>query len=481
MDGNGTEERLLDYVGDAIGGEGSVVVISGGSGPERRLIIARVLEGAEGMGCLVRACDCAGPGIDGQPLIEALSALTENVGGSVVSVPIKALGTATPEDRSYRAEMAGLEVLLSVARENPVVLAIERTEEADLATLSIFSFLARNVGGTNVLMIVATRTADGDKLLVQKLESLRRDVLVHELHLHGGEAEPKESEPPVRHGVMVRMEDEAGCISSAIVQQINGLIASSRNSLASGNTSASVSDARSALVSSASIGHHGLVLDANIALGSALMQSGREREALEALDRAIRLSIIVGEPLSQYFARVKRAELLLFSIGEPDSACGEAAAAEEISRQRLETGTRIEPLALKALIEAGSGRREHAERAFCEASGMLEKEPVGTFILERMLLAIAAAMLLESRFDLDGMNVRYDEAAVLATGTEFPEYWAAIVSFQRAYSLLRLRRPREAKAHLDEARLRFGRLGNEVQSSRAKRVAEGSDVGIMLE
>ena len=292
---------------------------------------------------------------------------------------------------------------------------------------------------------------------------------------------PNGNEPLVRHRVIVRTADETSCISSAIVQQINGLIVSSQNSLASGNTSASVSDARSALVSAASIGHHGLVLDANIALGSALMQSGREREALEALDRAIRLSIIVGEPLSQYLARVKRAELLLFSIGEPDSACTEAAAAEEISRQRLENGTRIEPLALKALIEARNGRRERAEISFCEASGMLENEPVGAYILERMLLAMAAAMLLESRFDLGGMNVRYDEAAVLATGTVFPEYWAAIVSFQRANSLLRLRRPREAKAHLDEACLRFGGLCNEVQSSRAKRASQGSDVGIMLD
>ncbi len=479
MDGKGIEERLLDHVGDAVGGDGSVVIISGGSGPERHSIITRVLEEAEGMGCLVRTCDCADPGIEGQPLIEALSALNKNVGGSVVSVPIMALGIATPEGRSYRAEMTGLEVMLSVARENPVVLAIERIEEADLATISMFSFLARNVGGTNVLMILATRSAEEDELLVQKLESLRRDVLVHELHLIGG-AEPK-SEPPVRHGFVVRMADESSCISSEIVQQISDLIASSQNSLAAGNTSVSVSDARSALVSSASIGHHGLVLDANIALGSALMQSGREREALEALDRAIRLSIIVGESSAQYFARLKRAELLLLSIGEPDSACEEAAAAEKISRQRLETGTIIEPLALKALIEAGNGRREHAEKAFCEASSMLEKEPVGAFILERMLLAMAAALLLESRFDLAGMNLRYDEAAVLATGTAFPEYWAAIVSFQRARSLLRLRRPREAKAHLDEACLRFGRLCNEVQSARAKRAAEGSDVGIMLE
>ncbi len=481
MDGKGIEERLLDYVSDAIGGEGSVVVISGGSGPERHSIMAHVLDEAEVMGCLVRTCDCADPGADGQPLIEALSTLTNNVGGSIRLVPVMSDGAATLGDRSYRAEMAGLDVLLSAARENPILLAIERIEAADLATISIFSFLARNIEEANVLMIVATRSPDEDPLLVQKLASLKREVLVHDLHLHGGGAEPKEDEPPVRHGVVVRTEDEASCISSAIVQQIIVLIASSQNSLASGNTSASVSDARSALVSSASISHHGLVLDANIALGAALMQTGREGEALEAFDRAIRLSIILGEPLSQYFARIKRAELLLFSIGESDSACQEAAAAEEISRQWLEIGTRIEPLTMKALIEARNGRREHAEKAFREASGILENEPVDMFILERMLLAMAAATLLETRFDLGGMNVRYDEAAVLATGTDFPEYWGAIVSFQRAHALLRSSRPREAKAYLDEACMRFGRLCNEVQSSRAKRAAEGNDVGIMLE
>ena len=63
-----------------------------------------------------------------------------------------------------------------------------------------------------------------------------------------------------------------------------------------------------------------------------------------------------------------------------------------------------------AMIEARNGRRDRAEKAFCDASGMLETRPTDRLILERMLLALAAALLLESRHDLVGMNARYGEA-----------------------------------------------------------------------
>jgi hypothetical protein len=230
-----------------------------------------------------------------------------------------------------------------------------------------------------------------------------------------------------------------------------------------------------------SIGHHGLVLDSCTALGLSMTQAGGEKEALESLDRAIGLAITVGEPLSQYVARIRRSELLLFSVGEPDSAYVEAASAGELSRQTLGEAHWIEPLALLAIIEARNGRREQAEKFFCDASSLLDKQQVDTLVLERMLLALAAAILLEYRHDLMGMNARYGEAEVLASGTDSPGYWGAIVSLQHGRSLLMLKRPREAKVHLDQAARQFDRLGNSVQSARASRASEESETGPVLD
>jgi tetratricopeptide (TPR) repeat protein len=213
----------------------------------------------------------------------------------------------------------------------------------------------------------------------------------------------------------------------------------------------------------------------------ALTQAGRENESLDVLDHAIDLATTVGEPLSQFLARIRRSELLLFSVGEPDSAFVEAASAGELWSQTREEALRIEPLALMAIVEARNGRKDRAEKAFCDAAGLLEKQPVDKLVLERMMLSLAAAMLLESRHDLNGMNARYGEAMVLAAGTDSPEYWGATISLQHGRSLLRLSRPKEARAHLEEASRRFDRLGNAVQSARVKRAVEESKVGPVLD
>ena len=263
--------------------------------------------------------------------------------------------------------------------------------------------------------------------------------------------------------------------------RITDLIDRSRSALGSGNVVVSIDNARSALEGSRSIGHNGLMIDAHLALGNALGQEGMEKEALEAFDQAIGLSATVGEVMPQYLAHLAKSELLLFSVGEPDTALAEALSAAELWPHSPDDPRRIEPVALMAVIEARNGRRDRAERTFCEASAMLESQPADKMVMERMLLALAAALLLESRYDLHGMNKRYGEAAVLATGTAHPAYWAATVSMEQGRSLLRLRRPRESRSHLDEASIGFEQLGNAVQSGRARRAAESSEVGPVLE
>jgi hypothetical protein len=481
-DATSIEERLIDQVGDAIGGEGSLSFLSGGSVGHRHSVIAHVLEEAVVMGCLVAVCDCARSAKDIEPLTAALYALDKGVSGGTQTAKPRMPPAPIPAERSYRAEMAGLNTLRSIARNDPVVLVVEGLETADKATIKMLLFLARNIGDMNVLMIATHRSLEEDQLIVEGIEGIRHEALVHDLHIHSLVGDPKEDEVPIRHPAAVQ-NVEMGGVSAPLPSAtlITERISSSHAALASGNVRGSIDHAQAALSDSICIGHYGLMIDSYLALGVALTQAGRERGSLDALDHAIGLAMTVGEVRSQHAARVRRSELLLFSVGEPDSAYTEAASAAALWSMTPAEPLRIEPLALMAIVQAGNGRRDRAERAFCDASDMLESQPADKLALERMMLALAAALLLESRQDLSGMNKIYGEAVVLATGTDSPEYWAAMVSLQQGRSLLRLRRPRESKSHLDDATRRFDGLGNAVQSARVKRAAEESEVGPVLD
>jgi tetratricopeptide (TPR) repeat protein len=236
-----------------------------------------------------------------------------------------------------------------------------------------------------------------------------------------------------------------------------------------------------ALVDATAIDHHGLVLDSLLTMGIALTQAGRDGEALQAYDRAIGLATTFGEMINQRKARLERSELLLFSIGELESASNEAGIADLLSQRSGDLSLRVEPLALAAIIQARNGRPDRAEKIFCEAAIILDKCPLDTLVLERTMLALAAAMMLESRKDLAGMRERYAEAEVLASGTAHPEYWIAVVKMQYGGSLKRQKRPMEARPILEDAAQRFDHLRNPVQSARARRAADVSDTNTSLD
>jgi hypothetical protein len=473
------EERLIDQIGDAIGGEGSISIVSAGDVGQRHAIVANVLTEAEGMGCLTAICDCRGHASGTEPLTASLSALNSSLD--------RAEGTPLPllrdnislAERSYHDEMYALRLLRSITEQNPVVLVLEEIGTADMATIVMFCFLARNIGRMNTLIIATHQSYGEDRILIEELEKVRSDVLVHDLHLHNESEGQNEDGIMIRHAVSKNVETDVPPSSS--ISHIIGHINSSKAALASGDVIGSLTEARAALGASVSIGHYGLQIESGIALGVSLTHAGKEKESLDVLDHAMTLAETVGEHRLHYEAHLRRAELFLFSVGEPDSALAEVVSAEDLWSRMNEETIRIGPLALMAVIEAGNGRRDRSEKAFCEACGLLERQPADSFILERLLLALAAAILLESRHDLTGMNLRYGEAEVFATGTDFPEYWGAIVSLQHGRSLLRLRRPTEAMGHLNEASRRFDCLGNIVQSTRVKRVVNESEFGPVSE
>ena len=478
LEAKGMEAKLLDQVVDAIGGQGSLIVVSGGSIEDRHALITQVGAEAEGMGCLVAISDCSRSS-SSEPIAESLMALDVTMGGKVTATTMSG---APRSDRSYAEEMAMLEILRSACSDNPVIVAIEEIGESSLSSIDMLCFLARNIGGISSAIIVTHRSLELDPLLVRRLEMLGHEMSVHKHHIHTRGGKETNDGLPIEH----RPIHQAGLQSitdpvSPVLVQIAEQIRSAEEALASGDPIASITRSEIAWQNSVSVGHYGFKLDSQIAMGAAMTQAGWEKEALRTLGQAVDLAGTLGELRSQYMVHIKRSELLLFGLGEPDSAGAEAGIAEEISTHSLEEPLRIEPLSLRAIIEAVIGRQERAEAAFCEATTLLEKQPIEALVLERTLLALAAAMFLEARHDLNGMNQRYAEAEILAGGTTYSVYWEAVVSLQRGRSLLRLKRPQEAKGHMDRAADRFDRLGNTIQSARARKAVEVSEERIMLD
>ena len=480
LDSQGLEEALMDQVADAIGGVGSLSIISGGSAGHRHGTTSRLLHEAEGMGCITLMCDCTRPVSRSEPMLAATSDLWESLDAGTGETSCGSTCCIWPPDRSYRREMKVLGLLESMVAHNTVVIVVEEMGSADLATMCVVSFLARNLGKMNAIIIATHSLPAEDQLFLEMIGELKHDVTVHEHVIrdldvvHQGDAILTRHDAPPESGVV-----EGRFTTMAL--HISGLLISSRAALASGNVLVSIQKAEEARDDSVATGHRGLQLDSCIALGVALTQAGRERESLQALDSAIELATTLGEPASQRTARLRKSELLLFSVGEPDSALSEAVSANGLGARMMDGTSMIEPLALMAVIEARNGRRDRAEKAFCDASSMLEPRPTDELVLERMLLALAAALLLESRHDLAGMNARYGEAEVLASGTDSPMFWSATMEMQHGLSLLRLRRPREAKDHLDRSALQFDPLGNAVQRDRVKRISQESEAGPLLD
>jgi hypothetical protein len=374
--------------------------------------------------------------------------------------------------------MAGLHLLRSIAADNTVVVIVEEIGAADLDTMGLFNFLARSVLGMNVAFVATHSRMEDDRTLEKMLDGLRCEIEVQVHRLPETGRKPNCNGIPTQHLSPIQVEAASAVDHFSVTEPlVKCKIRSSQAALMSGDVAGSVRDAKAALQDSTSIAHYGLMLDSYIALGVSLTEAGGEDEALRALETAIDLARVINEPSSKRDAHLRKAELLLFSIGEPDSAFRDATIADDIGSRTLDRSLRLGPLALTAIIEAGNGPRDRAEKVFCDASGILDELPTDSHVQERMMLALAAALLLESRHDLAGMNARYGEAEVMATGTDSPVYWSAVMSLQHARSLLRLRRPREARSHLDVSAQQFERLGNAVQLARVRRIIVESEAG----
>ena len=174
-----------------------------------------------------------------------------------------------------------LDILRSVTNENTVIIALEELGMADLATIYIFLFLARNIQGMNALIIATHPAVDEDRFLVDAIESISGDVLVHDLHLHAADGTGGDK-GQIRHDAV---SDGAGmATSSSLVAGIDGagLLSFNGRSVLGGRCRCR----RPCRTGAPGFDRHrslGLVLDSYMALGMALTQAGRRRNRLTPL------------------------------------------------------------------------------------------------------------------------------------------------------------------------------------------------------
>jgi DNA-binding CsgD family transcriptional regulator/tetratricopeptide (TPR) repeat protein len=191
---------------------GRTIVIGGEAGIGKSRLAGAVIDLAveRDYAALIGACLPTGSGsVPYAPFVEALRELTrsvepgrlagllgparEEIGRLLPEIGRPAApGRATPVD-PIEADRAGqgrlfeavLTILERLAREQPIVLAIEDVQWADVGTRSLITFLSRNLRRQPVLLLLTVRTDDLDPLLptVRMLAELERQPWVERIEL----------------------------------------------------------------------------------------------------------------------------------------------------------------------------------------------------------------------------------------------------------------------------------------------------------
>ena len=194
---------------------GRTIVIGGEAGIGKSRLVGAVLGLAQERdgATLIGACLPTGSGsVPYAPFVEALRELTRSVEPGRLAAMLgparDAVGLLLPEvgrsagpggdatpprvdaseaDRAGQGRLfeAVLTVLERLARERPIVLAIEDVQWADVGTRSLIAFLSRNLRHQPVLLLLTVRTDDLDPVLptVRMLAELERQSWVERIEL----------------------------------------------------------------------------------------------------------------------------------------------------------------------------------------------------------------------------------------------------------------------------------------------------------
>jgi DNA-binding SARP family transcriptional activator/tetratricopeptide (TPR) repeat protein len=174
--------RLRDAWRDAVGGHGTVVLISGEAGIGKTRLADEIAAGARATGrVLATRCYEAERSLFLQPVVEALTGLvvalpTERVraaaadrsGALAALVPEVAtvLGAppaerGSPDAQRRRAYDAVATFLRRLSADEALLLTVDDLQNAGTATAELLHYLARHLAGARVLVLATVRTGEG--------------------------------------------------------------------------------------------------------------------------------------------------------------------------------------------------------------------------------------------------------------------------------------------------------------------------------
>ena len=184
------QEQLLGILGNAMSGEGALVLIAGEAGVGKTRLCDEFEKRALSLDCEVLVGRCI-PGVPSPylPFQEALSSYSpSNV--HLDGIFGNRAGNLSPRSESDKTLLSCLEFLDGLTKDKVVVLRLEDLHWADSQTAQMLHFLARNVAGLRLVMVGTIRTEETGPgpagtvhPMVESLRLMRREGICTQLDL----------------------------------------------------------------------------------------------------------------------------------------------------------------------------------------------------------------------------------------------------------------------------------------------------------
>ena len=185
--------RIGELVGAARAGRGGVLVLRGEAGMGKSTLLDQARQAATGL----RVVDASGSQFEAELPFAVLHQLCVPMLGRLSALPPRhrealevAFGLVSGEPDLFRVGLATLGLLLSTAREGPVVCLVDDAQWLDSASLAALTFVARRVAAEPVAVVFAVRSpADASELdrlpglVVDALSDVDARALLETIHL----------------------------------------------------------------------------------------------------------------------------------------------------------------------------------------------------------------------------------------------------------------------------------------------------------
>ena len=184
------QEQLLSHLGEAISGEGRLVLISGEAGVGKTRLCGEFERRATALGCVVLVGRCV-PGVPSPylPFQEAFSKYA-SIDSHLDGIFGKRTDGLSPRSKSEMALLSCLEFLAELSEEKVVVLRLEDLQWADSQTTQMVHFLARNCVRLRAIIVGTLRTEEiapnatgAVHPMIEVLRIMRREGVCSEIDL----------------------------------------------------------------------------------------------------------------------------------------------------------------------------------------------------------------------------------------------------------------------------------------------------------